>query len=87
MTWRLPLAKEPKEGVRVIDSKQMVCAERKRLAEAYRESVDRFREAVSALDDQRGSVFESFYRYSERLREAAELDRIALEEHRRKHRC
>ena len=86
MTWGLPLAKGADEGVRVIDSRQMVCAERKRLAEAYRESVDRFREAVSALDDQKGSVFESFYRYSEPLRETAELDRIALEEHRHKHR-
>ena len=65
----------------------MICFERKRLAEAYRESVHQFRDAVSALDDQKASEFESFYRYSERLREAAELDRIALEEHRRQHRC
>ena len=65
----------------------MVCSERRRLAEAYRESVDRFREAVSALDDEKASEFESLYRYSERLREVAEVNRIALEEHRRKHRC
>jgi hypothetical protein len=66
----------------------MACEERHRLAREYRKSVNAFRDAVFATKGRlKGAEYESAYRTSEKFRIAAEQARIALEQHRSKHKC
>ena len=65
----------------------MICAERERLALVYRTCVERFREAVFALKDLRGTDFDQAYRESEGYRTEVDKARTALDQHRTEHRC
>ena len=64
-----------------------ICTEREQLAEEYHACVDRFRVAVSALENLLGADFDRAYDTSEKHRVAAEKARLALDWHRSEHRC
>jgi hypothetical protein len=68
-------------------SQTMICKERKQLADAYRESVDKFRDAVSTMRQLQGGAFNRAFAESEALRIVADEARRALEIHRLQHRC
>jgi hypothetical protein len=65
----------------------MICRERKNLADKYRDSVDKFRDAVAALSNVKDAGFDRAYSESELLRMEVEQAKNALEWHRRAHRC
>jgi len=65
----------------------MPCTELERLTEEYRACVDRFRIAVSALENLLGAAFDRVYETSEKHGVAAEKARLALDRHRSEHRC
>lgn len=66
----------------------MLCPERARLLMEYRTRVDRFREAVAAIQIiERADDFHEAYDASEKLRLDADEARVALEEHRKQHHC
>lgn len=65
----------------------MVCLERLRLAVDYQSQVQAFRDAVLALLDLHGLEFRKAYAASERFRLGAKKARIALQDHRKIHRC
>jgi hypothetical protein len=65
----------------------MICPERVRLAHEYSVSVDSFRDSVLALKDLRSVEFDRAYEVTVVRRAALEKARMALEHHRREHRC
>jgi hypothetical protein len=65
----------------------MICLERLRLAVDYQFHVQAFRDAVLDLLDLRGLQFRKAYAASEQFRVSAKKARIALQDHRKVHRC
>jgi len=71
----------------MLRTETLICSERNRLAKEYDACVDRFRVAVSALENLLGADFDRAYVTSEKHRIASEKARIALDQHRVEHRC
>jgi hypothetical protein len=70
----------------MLRTETVTCGERNRLAEEYDACVDRFRTAVSALENLLGADFDRAYDTSEKHRVAAQKARLALDRHRSEHR-